>query len=145
MLVCLALFTSGCSGDGDPSAAPTVADGKALEAKRKEQQRAFATCMRENGVPLSDDPGRQTGEIKADDVYVAAFKTCGHLQPADKLDPKAAVENLEHRRKNARCMRESGFPDWPDPNPLLDADPPPPGVDLEKAMETLTTCSRENS
>ncbi|UWP85602.1 hypothetical protein [Dactylosporangium fulvum] len=146
VLLCLALFAGGCSGDAEPSATPTVVDGKAAEAKRKEQERAFAACMREHGVPLADDPSQQkVGEIKADDTYIAAYQSCGSLQPKQTLNPQEAVENLEHRRKNAQCMRENGFPDWPDPDPMVDADQPPPGVDLDKAKETLTMCSRKNS
>ena len=84
--------------------------------------RAYAQCMRDNGVPDFPDPDangqlRGPGHEKAGDPkFQAAQEKCRDLAPGgehQKTDP-ASVEQM---RQFSQCMRANGLPDFPDPDP----------------------------
>jgi hypothetical protein len=83
--------------------------------------RAYAQCIRDNGVPDFPDPdpdGRFRGpahEKESDPKFRAAQEKCRDLAPGgehEKSDP-ATVEQM---RQFSRCMRDNGLPDFPDPD-----------------------------
>lgn len=87
-----------------------------------QQALAFARCMRANGVPDFPDPdpdGRFPGqrhEQQDTPKFQAATEACRSLAPGgehEKTDP-ATVEQM---RQFSQCMRDSGVPDFPDPDP----------------------------
>jgi hypothetical protein len=118
---------------------------------------AFAECMRENGVEDFPDPRADAGgsmaidkELAEDPDFQAAFETCGSAQrgqPApgpdggagNVLDPEAALEM-------AKCMRDNGVEDFPDPEPRGDGASGGQGLDpsiqedpeFEAAMESCS-------
>jgi hypothetical protein len=84
--------------------------------------RAYAQCVRANGVPDFPDPdadGQFRGlahEQQNDPKFQAAQDKCRNLAPGgehERSDP-ATVEQL---RKFSQCMRDHGLPDFPDPDP----------------------------
>jgi hypothetical protein len=94
----------------------------AASADKVEQARAYAQCIRENGVPNFPDPdpdGRLRGaahEKGNDPTFRAAQEKCRSLAPGgehQKSDP-ATVEQM---RRFSQCMRDNGLPDYPDPDP----------------------------
>ncbi|MFI1828575.1 hypothetical protein ACH41E_19325 [Streptomyces sp. NPDC020412] len=131
----LALFLTGCGGsDGggkDVASAESGAPrgskdggasggGSGSKPDPKEGALKFAQCMRENGIAMEDpQDGRLTlkGEGVPKEKMDKAQKACAeHLPQGDdrgQIDPKV-VENM---RKYARCMRENGVEDFPDPAP----------------------------
>lgn len=99
------------------SAGPGGGEGSVFE---------FAACMRENGVPMEDPKVNPDGtsQIKIaipkgiDKAVVdAAQKKCRPLMPNGGEMGKANPEQLERMRAMSRCMRENGFPAFPDPSP----------------------------
>jgi hypothetical protein len=83
--------------------------------------RAYAQCMRDNGVPDFPDPdanGELRGpahEQQGNPKFQAAQEKCRNLAPGaehQESDP-ATVEQM---RQFAQCMRDNGLPDFPDPD-----------------------------
>jgi hypothetical protein len=83
--------------------------------------RAYAQCIRDNGVPDFPDPDangqlRGPAHEKANDPkFQAAQEKCRNLAPGgehQKSDP-ATVEQM---RQFSQCMRANGLPDFPDPD-----------------------------
>jgi hypothetical protein len=89
---------------------------------RAEAGRAYAQCIRDNGVPDFPDPaanGQLRGpahEKESDPKFKAAQEKCRNLAPGgehQRSDP-ATVEQM---REFSQCMRDNGLPDYPDPDP----------------------------
>jgi hypothetical protein len=109
---------SACTGES-PAAAPTVpASGH-----------PFVACLRDQGIDVADpEPGDRSGRgvlrreldvnHRGDDpAFQAALDRCaGLLPPLPPPDVDEAV--LAGLRAFARCMRDNGRPDFPDPDPV---------------------------
>ena len=116
VLVMPLLLLAACSQsskNGGTSAAPP---------DRVEAARAYAQCIRDNGVPDFPDPdpdGQLRGpahEKQNGPKFKAAQEKCRNLAPGgehERSDP-ATVEQM---RKFSQCMRDNGLPDFPDPDP----------------------------
>jgi hypothetical protein len=88
----------------------------------------FAECMRANGVSAFPDPDA-SGELTIDavangssvDTSSAAFKqalsACRGLEPPGFTGGKVTPSQRTARLEFARCMRDNGVPDFPDPTP----------------------------
>ncbi|MFY1689231.1 hypothetical protein [Plantactinospora sp. WMMB782] len=109
------------SAQGGGGAGPT-ASASAAAMSNDDRRLEFAKCMRENGVEMPDpEPGkggirmqRKAGDDPA--KAEAAMEKCRHLLPNGgqlELTP----EQVEQVRKMAKCMRENGVPNFPDPQP----------------------------
>jgi hypothetical protein len=98
------------SGQGEPQNAGSDED----------QMRAFAKCMRENGVDMPDpEPGGgMSRAIPAGDAEKMnkASEACDKLLPNGGKPKPLSPEDLDKARKTAKCMREHGI-DMPDPDP----------------------------
>jgi hypothetical protein len=125
----LLLLTAACTPDttdepavasankGTVTASPSASASFDPDAPLK-----HAKCMRENGMTWFPDPP-PPGEGQALEIpagtdqkdFDAAMKACEkYLQNAiDKGGPDAA--EIERLRQFAKCMREHGVPDFPDP------------------------------
>lgn len=84
---------------------------------------AFTQCMRDKGIDM-DDPDPDTGRPKPGDgvdpqgqAYQTAMQDCAHLLPGSESDSSADPEKLKVYQAYAKCMRENGMPDFPDPQP----------------------------
>ena len=96
-----------------------------------EQLRKFAACMRENGIdmpdPETDGEGRvlfrgpggdEEGGTPPDrEKFQAAQQACKQYLPNGGEPPKMDPEQVEKARQFAKCMRENGVPNFPDPQP----------------------------
>ncbi len=114
-----------------------VADADTTEAvlefaDRDEALLAFAQCMRDNGIDM-DDPtfseggggrafglGRGGGERPIDrfgEAFMVAREACGDIlaAAAPEIDPEAEQERLEEQLLLSQCIRDSGYPEYPDP------------------------------
>ena len=88
----------------------------------------FAECMRGNGVSQFPDPGA-SGKLTIDavangsslDPSTPAFKhaisACKDLEPAGFMGSKRSPNQQQAALKFARCIRENGVNDFPDPTP----------------------------
>lgn len=138
VLALIALAGAGCgsSSDGDAgdtrTAKPSGGGGGGATTASADKGVRFADCMRSNGVTDFPDPtgasDQQLAEaIDALDTTTAAWKramgACKDLRPAGLLGGKASGEQQDARLAFARCMRENGITDFPDPvddGPLID-------------------------
>jgi hypothetical protein len=114
LIICLLTLT-GC-GDKDTGAnpAPSSAQDRAL---------AFSRCMRDNGVPNFPDPTvNEEGGVGltvpdgTDRATVdRAMEACRQYQPDGGEPTKLDPQRLEQLRAYAKCMRENGIENLPDP------------------------------
>ncbi|MCX5359817.1 hypothetical protein OG864_14020 [Streptomyces sp. NBC_00124] len=116
LLLALALAVGGCGSDDGGETVGAVA--QSAEA-RDEQAVKFAECLREHGVEVADpEEGkgiRITGRLPKSKVD-AAMEACREYNPMQEgasQDP----EIEERMRKMARCMRDNGVEEFPDPEP----------------------------
>jgi hypothetical protein len=121
LLAAGALAVASCGGDDE--AAATSAD---RERESREAGLKFAQCMRENGVDMPDPSssgGRQAfrvgpGEDTTPEEFEEANKACRKYM--EDVEPPERSEEQQQEFKeaalaNARCMREHGIENFPDP------------------------------
>jgi hypothetical protein len=97
---------------------------------RGEQAARYSECMRANGVADFPDPNADGqilygGVSVSKSVWVNAVDTCRSLQPPGwSTDAGRTSEQQDAALKFAKCMRDNGVPDFPDPatarDPLID-------------------------
>lgn len=135
-----------------PSGAANSAPAETTPAAQDPADAAltYSRCMRENGLsafPDADTEGRiriPLGSIDPDSaVFRAAGDACRHLAPAGWGDAKEGPGDAEVMLEFARCMRENGLPDYPDPDPnaglriTLDPNDPKAQAALERCKTIL--------
>jgi hypothetical protein len=123
LLVAVAATASlvGCGAEGEDPSKPTSAQTQ--ESKNRKAMLDFARCMRENGVDMPDpqfNGGRVTQRMKGGNPEQAkeAEKACAKYRAQIKAPEMSAEDKEEFKKRaleNARCMRENGVPDFPDP------------------------------
>jgi hypothetical protein len=133
LVFCLLLAASaaGCGGSagndgvataGSPGGKPTSSAGTA-NLSQQDQALKFAQCMRDNGVPNFPDPKFSDGGGLSIDVpegsdphkVDAAMQTCKQYLPNGGEPPKIDPQRVEQNRKFAKCMRDNGVANFPDP------------------------------
>jgi hypothetical protein len=125
LLVAVAATASlvACGAEKEDPSQP--ASAQTQEAKNRKAMLDFARCMRENGVDMPDpqfNGGRVTQRMKGDpknpEKTQAAEKACEKYRAQIKAPEMSASEKEEFKKAalaNARCMREHGIDDFPDP------------------------------
>jgi hypothetical protein len=110
------LLMAGCAGGSSTNAAATAQTGVL----------AYAHCMHSHDVPNFPDPD-SSGAISKDKIialgdgpqFRAAERACLHVMPASGLGPEKTALPTRTRLADAlafaRCMRDHGFPNFPDP------------------------------
>jgi len=106
------------NGAVKPSSSPTATASEDPDAPLK-----FARCMRQQGLTWFPDPQpgkgltlsvpRGTDPKKVE----AAQEKCKQYLPNGGEMRQPSAEDLEQARQMAKCMRENGVPNFPDPNP----------------------------
>jgi hypothetical protein len=102
-------------GGSSAPAAEASAAGPSPAADNNERTRQYVACLREHGVQVVDpEAGKQVrlNEDRPQDKQAA--QACRQYLPT-AVTGKAGDMNL--LRQYAACMRRSGFPDFPDPDP----------------------------
>ena len=127
----LGLALAGCGGSDSGTGVATAGGGSepgptastsAAALSNEDRQREFAKCMRENGVEMPDpEPGQGGIRIQrkpGDDPgkTEAAMEKCRTFLPNGGEGMKLDAEQIEQVRQMAKCMRENGVPNFPDPN-----------------------------
>jgi len=123
LLLAAMLVLVGCSagsGPGIATAGGGAQTGPSVDPR--EQGRLLAACLRENGVDAQDPPdgtGPKVGLPSTIDKskLAAAMERCRRYAPDAGLGKRIDPADIEMLRQHARCLREQGFPDWPDPDP----------------------------
>lgn len=147
--VCAAL--SACHG-GTPAASPSASTMD--EAQILVVARQYAQCMREHGLPSYGDPSVRDGRLRGfevppegpppEDLERVADEACKHI--LDALPPSVTDAELSEAEVAelvlfAKCMRDNGVPEWPDPK--SDGSFPIHGTPLDsKTDERVNTANR---
>lgn len=162
-VLCIGAFAA-CTQPAD-AGIPTARDGQAaspgeansaqpeptsVAADPQDAALTYSRCMRENGLPAfpdADAEGRiliPLGSIDPDSAeFRAAGDACRHLAPEGWGDETAAPGDAEVMLEFARCMRENGVADYPDPDPnaglriTLDPNDPKAQAALERCKAIL--------
>ena len=124
-LVAIALFPAGCGGDDDDGGAASGGSSAASGAGSDEAVQ-YSECMRKNGVPNFPDPenGRLTlragpgsGIDPDSPEFKAAQEACQDLAPQGGQAGGGQNDAMQAQvLEFAKCMRENGVPDFPDPD-----------------------------
>jgi hypothetical protein len=118
----LALAACGDSDDGDGVATAggeKESGGTEQQVDEDEARQKFAECMREHGIDMPDpEPGKPPRmQYRGDrDKMDKAMDACRDLLP-NGGDFTPNTEQLEAMRELAKCMRDNGVPEFPDPDP----------------------------
>lgn len=141
--VIAAVTIAGCAGDkkngdgvasagGKPTTTASTTGTNSNSGDTGEQMRRFAQCMREHGIDMPDPEVDDQGRVKVQiggggdtgggnppgkDEAEAAQKECQQYLPNGGEPPKMDPADVEKMRQFAKCMRENGIPDFPDPQP----------------------------
>jgi hypothetical protein len=142
----LGLGLGGCGGEGGGEDVATAGDASAADSdendtasddlspeEMQDKMRQFAACMREEGIDMPDPqfeqgedgrgrvtfgmPAQGSGGAPDREKVEAARTKCQHLMPNGGEMARADPEMEEKMRAFARCMRENGVPNFPDPEP----------------------------
>lgn len=112
-----------CGGGEEPTSGSPASGAD----KNRQAMLDYARCMRENGIDMPDpkfEGGRVTQRIGGPgqrinpDEMRKAQKACAKYEDAIKPPEMSEEEQAENKKAalaNARCMRENGVPDFPDP------------------------------
>lgn len=118
----VAASLAGCGGSASPDATSTQASVQRSRAVR------FAACMRKAGVAAFPDP-KPSGEFTLDgavngtsidpdgEAFAQALAACRGLRPSGFTGRKRTSKQQAAALAFARCMRERGIADFPDPEP----------------------------
>jgi hypothetical protein len=114
----------------DETETPEEAVDTILLEDREEALLAYAECMRDNGIDM-DDPmlneagsgrvlglggGQRQVDRFGEDFRVAQEACVSYLEAArPDIDPEAEQERLEEQLLLAQCIRDAGYPEYPDP------------------------------
>jgi hypothetical protein len=108
---------AGCGSTGAPSG--TVTNASSPTGKSPQQALRFAQCMRAHGVSNFPDPNGQgiriTPAIVSSPAFRPAQNACKQYLPNGGAPPTTAPGDRAAALAFARCMRQHGVPDFPDP------------------------------
>jgi hypothetical protein len=127
----VAVIAAGCGGARSSSGSSTAAAGTSSHRSAvtlREKAVKFSECMRANGVSDFPDPNASGafpsfGVSVSPAVWSKSVAACKALQPPGTLSAKLTPAQESAALKFARCIRENGVPDFPDPvngQPLVD-------------------------
>jgi hypothetical protein len=146
-LSAMVALISAC-GSNAPAATGSGGSGGGNTAANVEKAVKFAECMRDNGVSEFPDPnasGDFAYGIKAGsslDPSTAAWQqaigACKDLEPAGFMPKTLTTQEIDARLKFARCIRENGVPDFPDPTdngPLIVVPHAQSNTELQAALQ----------
>jgi hypothetical protein len=135
----LVLALAGCGSDGGGDGDSGDKDGVASADKSSkagagkgagkgdgkpgdgyENSLKFAQCMRKNGVDMDDPkPGKavtlRIGKGISKATVDKAMESCRKYDPMQQGQGRPDPKGQEAARKEAKCMRENGVEDFPDP------------------------------
>jgi hypothetical protein len=120
----LGLVVLGLGGCGKVQDSPTVATagggmaGSASPTAAADpgaQKLRFNNCMAEHGVNLDDaNAGRSVDAAR----MATATEACRAFLPTGGDIVRLSPQDIEKARQYAKCVRDHGIPDFPDPDPV---------------------------
>jgi len=128
----LSLAMAGCAQDGGNNAGVASANGGDPTASASTSAQTgdhgddgvkFSQCMRDQGMTWFPDPqpggglGIRVPQGTDKDKFDKAMQACKKYMPNGGEPPKLDAAAMEQARQMAKCMRENGVPNFPDPRP----------------------------
>jgi hypothetical protein len=150
-LVLVALIGAGCSNGSAVGTTGSVSKHPTRHAKAVR----FAECMRTHGVSAFPDPDA-AGDLTLDGVvngssldpssaaWKQATSACKDIEPPGFTGSEATPTQMSARLEFARCVRDNGVKDFPDPTrdgPLVDTNHIP-STDQAGGMGILNAAMR---
>ena len=124
-LALIAMISAGCGSSAPSETGAAGSSGEKAEARDKAVK--FAECIRAHGVSDFPDPDAKNdfryGVSVSPAVWKRATAACKDLQPPGTLSSKRTPEQQSASLRFARCVRDHGVKDFPDPvdgQPLID-------------------------
>jgi hypothetical protein len=139
---------------GDPQAAPSASPSAMTDAQIQVLVNDLVQCIRDNGAPGMPDVTVRDGKVEPPDENAVDEATKTNVETAmeacksvrDRIPPSVleegqqegqragerrvpTAEDVPALRQWAKCIRENGIPEWPDP--LADGSFPLTGTPLE--------------
>jgi hypothetical protein len=122
-----------CTSAGHVSPPGSVAGSTSASAMTDEQilviARHYAECLSEHGITGVSEPRIEAGKLRGAAVPAdypdpakldSAFNACQSIVdalPAGVMSgAQVSADDLEKMARFAACMRQHGYPEWPDPN-----------------------------
>ena len=146
---------AGCSGNGRPAPDPSTNQSAVSDESLLAAVREYGECMRAHGVAAFQDPRVDNHRLVGGGVPVggvdeatmaAAELACEAI--SDRIPASAwggftpSTEDLDRMRRFSVCMRENGFPDWPDPDSNGLFAVPEQVLRTDQNKEAQQTCKR---
>jgi hypothetical protein len=126
-LAVVALIGAGCSSGSDDGTGTATATGGSGKLTARDKAVKFAECIRAHGVSDFPDPNARNdfeyGVSVSPAVWQRATTACKSLQPPGTLSSKRTPTQQSASLRFARCIRDNGVKDFPDPvngEPLVD-------------------------
>jgi hypothetical protein len=127
----ISLVSAGCGSDAPSETGTTAAAGtttaRTKDATSQDKAVKFAECIRGHGVPHFPDPDAKGDFVFGIDVsptvWGKAVAACKDLEPPGALSGKRSPKQQSAALRFAKCVRENGVKDFPDPangQPLID-------------------------
>jgi hypothetical protein len=115
---------AGCGGGGGGGEVATAGGTPSAGASQvSDQDKAlkYVACVRGKGVEIGDPengvvPAIEKGTVPEADLK-AALEACRQYLPTNAKKGTADPGQLEKLRQLAKCMRDNGIADFPDPDP----------------------------
>jgi hypothetical protein len=126
VLIAVSLCAAACGGGSGTDGSASQGNNSADKAV------AYADCMRAHGVTNFPDPGSSDSVIGTDidfgsATFQAARAKCAKLSPMPAIKTHATAQQVRQALASAACIRDRGFPDFPDPIVTSTLPTPPPG------------------
>lgn len=152
-LVASAAFLIGSCGSSGAAGGDADPNGAASAGSTKHDARAqavkFSECVREHGVRDFPDPNADNdfdyGISVSPEVWTAAVEACKEYQPPGTLSADRDPQQQSAALEFAKCMREQGVKDFPDPidgEPLVDTNRIP-SSNVEGGMTILNAAMEQ--
>lgn len=115
MVAVLAILTA-CTNPPSDQVATAESSATPTNSTSTPDPRRFAACLRERGIDVPDPgPGEQVELQTKDDKTRAALRACAQYAPPREQEEDSVLDPAASRAF-AQCIREHGFPDFPDPD-----------------------------
>jgi hypothetical protein len=120
LLLVVALTGCGKKAGNGVATAGATASSSAGQLSDRDKAVKYAQCLRDNGIQVSDPENGQPPAIEkgtaSDEKVKAAMDACKQYQPTAQTR-KLDTQQLSKLREVAKCMRQHGYPNFPDPDP----------------------------
>lgn len=122
-LVLVATVTGCNAQDGGAGVASVSGPAATSSTQPSEQEQAvrYAQCLRDKGIEVEDPVDGRPPAIPRgtapDEEVEAAEEACRQYLPQQVRARQLSAEDLEKLRRMSQCMRDHGYPNFPDPDP----------------------------